>query len=646
MIATSSEETSMLNSCVCTSVQLKTPELQQWMPRLKHPCMVMHRKLWEWAYIAQALSERGMLQAGHRGLGFAVGKEPLAALFAAMGCQVVATDLDEATATTAGWTTSNQHARDLTALNEAALCPPGDFAQRVSFRVVDMNDIPDDLTGFDFVWSSCAIEHLGDMDATSEFLSRMMTCLRPGGIAVHTTEYNLTSDTDTIEHGNTVIFRRSDLIRMQNRLRGEGHRMERFDFEVGDAPDDQVILHPPYDGQPCLKIWIGPHAATSIGLIAEAGDMPRKHIARARRIRVLDAQHATESATLASRMRNWFRPAAAPHIHSETRGFDAVVSETLASMDDVHHAYRLLLGREPDAAGLEHYGKWVRAGTATPRRLANSIIASEEFTRQQHVQTAPVEVTLDGYSMFVRPNDHDIGGPILETKTYEPHVTRVVRGALRPGHTFVDVGANVGYFIALAAHIVGSTGKVIAVEPMDKNVQLLYATIWRNSFRQVDVFPYAASDADGLLPMMTGPGTSNGEVVLGSADEGMPSMFAQARRLDDLLADLRSIRLLKIDIEGHELLALRGFAANLARHRPEMLTEFHPKCMRENSRIDPAAYLAFLFDYGAEILVLHCDGRQHACNDADEVMREWQSADLQFGGDGTAHLDLFVRPHA
>ena len=57
------------------------------------------------------------------------------------------------------------------------------------FRAVDMNDIPPDLRGFDFTWSSCALEHLGTLRAGADFVVEQMTCLRPGGVAVHTTEY-------------------------------------------------------------------------------------------------------------------------------------------------------------------------------------------------------------------------------------------------------------------------------------------------------------------------------------------------------------------------------------------------------------------------------------------------------------------------
>lgn len=314
----------------------------------------------------------------------------------------------------------------------------------------------------------------------------------------------------------------------------------------------------------------------------------------------------------------------------------------IADLDDLRYAYRLLLGREPDAEGFASHARRLKPGTLTLASLVESFIGSNEYAERHATATTPVEVRLDGYSVFVRPVDRDIGQPIREKKSYEPHVTSIVREVLRPGGTFVDIGANVGFFTAMAAHLVGPSGKVVAIEPMDKNVQLICAAVWRNEFAHVEIFPYAASDHDALLPIATGPRTSNGQIVLGDTDR--PAIFAQARRTDDMLRHLRAIDLLKIDVEGHELLALRGFTGGLARFRPRMLTEFHPLCMRQNAGIEPAEYLAFLFGYGAVLEVLREDGVRAACHTPEDVLREWQAADIRYKSLGTTHVDLFVQP--
>jgi hypothetical protein len=92
-----------LKSNVCNQAQLESESFQDWCDKLGECRNHLHRKIWEYCYIAQALYERGLLAPGRRGLGFGVGKEPLAALFASYGCTIVATDLDPVSALRGGW---------------------------------------------------------------------------------------------------------------------------------------------------------------------------------------------------------------------------------------------------------------------------------------------------------------------------------------------------------------------------------------------------------------------------------------------------------------------------------------------------------------------------------------------------------------
>jgi hypothetical protein len=102
---------------------------------------------------------------------------------------------------------------------------------------------------------------------------------------------------------------------------------------------------------------------------------------------------------------------------------------------------------------------------------------------------------------------------------------------------------------------------------------------------------------------------------------------------------------IKFDIEGHEMHAWRGAVKLMARHRPHVLTEFHPKCIRENSGMDPAEYLRILLDYSEDgVEVLHRKRANVVCRDVEAIEREWQSADDEFGMGGAMHIDLYVRP--
>ena len=230
--------------------------------------MVLHRKLWEWCFITQALHCEGMLQPGRRGLGFAVGKEPLVGQFAALGASILASDLDIDRAAEAGWVASGEHAAALTALNGRGLCPQERFDQLVEFRPIDMLDLPtDELTDFDFLWSSCAFEHLGSLEAGIGFVVNAMKCLRPGGLAVHTTEFNVASNDDTVCDGGTVIYRQRDIEHLVEVLRAQGHQIV-VDFNRGTTPTDYYVDIPPYHHHPHLKLHLLGHVTTSIGIVA------------------------------------------------------------------------------------------------------------------------------------------------------------------------------------------------------------------------------------------------------------------------------------------------------------------------------------------------------------------------------------------
>jgi 2-polyprenyl-3-methyl-5-hydroxy-6-metoxy-1,4-benzoquinol methylase len=136
-----------------------------------------------------------------------------------------------------------------------------------------MNHIPADLMNeeFDFVWSCCALEHLGTMEKCVEFIFNAMKCLKPGGLAVHTTEYN-TFGLWTVSQGSTVFFRKKEIIEIARRLVSEGHKIE-LNLSKGSGKLDKHYDWPPYKQDNHLKLMVSKQwkfiGATSIGLIIE-----------------------------------------------------------------------------------------------------------------------------------------------------------------------------------------------------------------------------------------------------------------------------------------------------------------------------------------------------------------------------------------
>ena len=256
-------------SQLCTEAQLGEPLYATICEALAMP-PAKHRKTWEFAWIAAVLAKAGMAQAGRRGLGFGVGGEPLPAYLAARGVAVLASDAPVETIEGQGWDTTGQHAGSLAPLRRPMLLPDAEFDRLVRFRPVDMNAIPDDLRDFDFCWSACAFEHLGSIEHGLRFVEESLKTLRPGGIAVHTTEFNLDSNEMTIESSGLSIFRKRDIERLLDRLARAGHKPWPLNVHPGSGPMDQHIDTPPY-GSPHLKILVAGQVTTSIGIVLEKG---------------------------------------------------------------------------------------------------------------------------------------------------------------------------------------------------------------------------------------------------------------------------------------------------------------------------------------------------------------------------------------
>jgi Methyltransferase domain len=230
--------------------------------------------VWEFCAIAGVLEERDMLRPGLSGLGFAVGTEPLSFLFASYGVKIIATDLAPE-ATDESWIATGQHASSVDVLFQSTLIEKPKFDDLVFFRHADMRALDDDLGvgQFDFLWSSCAFEHLGSLQAGTDFVLNAMRFLRPGGVAVHTTEYNVSSNDDTLTAGVNVIYRRRDIEQLALDLRKQCCGLEAVDFDPGTHIFDLNFDRQPFykSGRRHIKLELGGYICTSILLVIHKG---------------------------------------------------------------------------------------------------------------------------------------------------------------------------------------------------------------------------------------------------------------------------------------------------------------------------------------------------------------------------------------
>lgn len=159
---------------------------------------------------------------------------------------------------------------------------------------------------------------------------------------------------------------------------------------------------------------------------------------------------------------------------------------------------------------------------------------------------------------------------------------------LQPDDVFVDVGANLGYFTVYAGLAVGAGGKVLAVEPDERNAALLTANAELNGLRNVQLHRTAVADFTGEAPLFRGSFNAGAHSLIHKDDLDAEEATVPVTTLDRLLAQETKVKLIKIDVQGTEVAVLRGLEGYLAAtgFRPGITLEFSPLELSRRGELD------------------------------------------------------------
>jgi FkbM family methyltransferase len=219
-------------------------------------------------------------------------------------------------------------------------------------------------------------------------------------------------------------------------------------------------------------------------------------------------------------------------------------------------------------------------------------------------------------SLYLDEDDPVVTPGLLGVGEWEPGLTAYFGERLRPGMTFVDIGAHVGYYTALAGRLVGPRGLVLAFEPNPRNYELLLANVWRNGLANVVCFPWAVSDETGFTDLYLSADNS-GDHRIYPHEDGRPSVPVRKVALDALTAIRPPVDAMKIDVQGAEEGVLRG-AAGLIGASPDLLLvlEYAPAELRAFGSED-RRLLDFYRSLGFSIAVQHSNehGLLHLTDD-------------------------------
>jgi FkbM family methyltransferase len=177
---------------------------------------------------------------------------------------------------------------------------------------------------------------------------------------------------------------------------------------------------------------------------------------------------------------------------------------------------------------------------------------------------------------------------------------------------------------------------------------MLYAGLVLNGFSNVRVLPGAASNRSEVVSL-TG-GISNTHVIAARGLDESGGLYAQTLVLDEWLSWLPRLDFVKMDIEGHEPLALAGFRGLVTRHRPTLLIEFNPRCLADLHGQRPAAFLDDLFAFAPRWRAVSAFGDDETFERAADLLAFWERRNREVVAAGRMpdrllHFDL-IAPRA
>ncbi len=184
---------------------------------------------------------------------------------------------------------------------------------------------------------------------------------------------------------------------------------------------------------------------------------------------------------------------------------------------------------------------------------------------------------------------------------YEEFETGFLRTKIKPGDVVVDVGANIGYYTTIFSRLAGENGKVFAFEPDPENFRILKSNMELNGCKNAVLEQKALSDKSGRIKLYLNEDNRGDHRIYDSGDS-RDFVEIEAIKLDDALrGESSGINFLKMDVQGAEVLVLRGAEEVLKKSADlSIVSEFWPYAI-EKAGCDPAEFFQILDDNNFEI---------------------------------------------
>jgi len=189
---------------------------------------------------------------------------------------------------------------------------------------------------------------------------------------------------------------------------------------------------------------------------------------------------------------------------------------------------------------------------------------------------------------------------------FEPLTTKIISERLCAGETFVDIGANFGYFSLLAASIVGPSGQVFSVEASPKVLPILQDNT--SKFSNIKIINSAVGDRKGLTEFFLTEDYVNSGVSKSPFLEKSEKITIAINTIDDLLEDILPfdymVDIMKCDVQGDEISVLKGAEKTINKSlNLQLIVEWAPAWMK-NAGFDWELFPLYLRELGFSNIIV------------------------------------------
>lgn len=232
----------------------------------------------------------------------------------------------------------------------------------------------------------------------------------------------------------------------------------------------------------------------------------------------------------------------------------------------------------------------------------------------------PEFVMTHGHKFYINKNDRVISLQLILNGKWEEAEIALFEQNVKPGDIVIDIGANMGYYTLVAARKTGPKGKVYAFEPDPDNFRLLQKNIAANGYINVMAINKAVGEKGGTVKLFLSNEDNTGDFRTYNANDDRKSLEVEMVTIDSVLRAEKKVDVIKIDIQGSEVKALKGAKEILKKSKQIIIfTEFWPRGLRQAGD-SGKEYLKLLRGNGFEIWEIRDDGDLKKVKEKDILM--------------------------